>query len=320
MKRFIFTLALSLLLMAGTAFAGSAGWYVKDGENVSYYYDSSPGSNYNFLSNSPANPNPSVGNFAGGTGTGGTGGSVGPITNTNTATGGTGGAVNIGSSNPGINYGTVSTLSPSSSSNATGGNASATGGNAEVINNNNTVNNNKVKTDVRNTVKTDVKNDNKVNNDQNIAPVQSLTVEVPRQPVGIPMTGAPELNFGSGKQRDVTWKIPKFALWGIKNLDVNNDLITEVICFKDGIKFKKMYQTVLAEGKRIAQEGNTSDIRLQVIEIKSQKTWTTGGSLSGGGSGFVNESAIAGGGSIIPTVGRTKADFLYHVIFVRVAK
>lgn len=157
------------------------------------------------------------------------------------------------------------------------------------------------------------------NNDQTIAPTQQVIIETPRQPVGIPGSGVSELNFGNGKMSDATLKLPKFALWGISPLS-GKDMITEVLCIKANIKFKDMYKLVLEEGKKIAEKGKTNLIRYQIVEVESQKSWTTGGSLNGGGSGFVNGSAVAGGGSLIPQIGRTKADFLYHVIFVKVVK
>lgn len=339
MKRFIFMLVLSLFLMTGTVFAsGGNGWYIQNGTDQAYHFTSNPGSGWSFLTSGTSNPAPGVGNVSG---TGGTGYGLyqSPISIANgpgaLSPSATGGAVNIGSSNPGVNYGTVSTLSPSA-------NAAANGGNAEVVNNNT------VETTVRNNnsnviEKGAVKNTNRQRqdqeqqqkqdqeqqqgqiqgqaNNQNIAPTQSVVIETPPQPVGIPGSGVPELNFGNGKMTDVTLRLPKFALWGITLLNENKgDVIMEVLKVNANVPFKELYKEILKVGKVLGQKGNTSSIRLQIIEVESQKTWTSGGSLSGGASGFITGVATAIGGSLVPQVGRTTASFLYHILFVKVTR
>ena len=206
-------------------------------------------------------------------------------------------------------------------------------------------NKNVVVTDINNKVKVDttdvninknviekgaVKNDNvnqqKMNNDQTIAPVQTtdIVIEAPKQNLlGLPSQSVPEMNFGNGKMLDATSKLPNFAIYGIKPL--KDEAIMEVISIAANIKFKNLYKKVLDDAKSICALPRTvqsgANIRYQIIRAEAQKSWSTGGNLGGGGSGLASNGlgAGSGAGSLIPSWGGTKADDLFTVIFVKVA-
>jgi hypothetical protein len=159
------------------------------------------------------------------------------------------------------------------------------------------------------------------NNDQVIAPNQEVTFKSPTQLLNAPSQYVPELNFGTGRMKDVTFTMPNFAIYGIKKYA--GEMIVDVLNVNANVKFKNYYKAILADAKDIAgsKDFNSAAVRIQVICAEAQKTWTTGGNLGGAGS-VVSATGLGGGsgaGSIIPNWGGTKADDLFTIIFVKVA-
>jgi len=157
--------------------------------------------------------------------------------------------------------------------------------------------------------------------DQVAAPEQTVIIKSPTQLLNLPSSGVPELNFGNGRMYDATKQLPKFAIFGIKSLG-GDDMIMEVLIVNANVKFKNLYKAILSDAKEIANGGKKTliDVRYQVIRAEAQKSWHTGGSLGGGGSG-VSTTGLSGGagaGSIVPSFGGTKADDLFTIIFVQV--
>lgn len=159
------------------------------------------------------------------------------------------------------------------------------------------------------------------NNDQVVAPEQTVIIKSPVQLPNIPSSSVPELNFGNGRMYDTTKTLPKFAIFGIKPLG-GDDMIMEVLNVNANVKLKNLYKAILSDAKDVANSGKKTliDVRYQVIRVEAQKSWHTGGSLGGGGSG-VSTTGLSGGagaGSLVPSFGGTKADDLFTIIFVQV--
>ena len=162
-----------------------------------------------------------------------------------------------------------------------------------------------------------------MNNKQVIAPKQSIVIEAPKAGVGVgtvlPGQGVPELNFGAGSMRDVTLNMPKFAIYGF--LPYSGETIMEVLNVNANVKFKRVFNVILDDAKKIAKKGyKNGDVKILVFMAEAQKTWTTGGNLGAGGAGTIGTGAASLGGSIVPQWGGTKADPLFTIIFVKVAK
>lgn len=160
-----------------------------------------------------------------------------------------------------------------------------------------------------------------MNNRQEIKPVQEVTFKSPTPLLSPPSQGVPELNFGTGRMKDVTAIIPNFAIYGIKKY--TGEMIVDILNVNANIKFKNYYKAILNGARDLAEtKGFNSDtVKIQVICAEAQKTWTTGGNLGGAGS-ILSPTGLAGGsgaGSIIPQFGGTKADDLYTIIFLKVA-
>jgi len=156
------------------------------------------------------------------------------------------------------------------------------------------------------------------NNEQVINPVQSIVFEKPYAPAPS-VSSPPELNFGNGRMTDVTSRFPKFALFGIRPLG-REDVIMEVLSVTANEPFKKIYKTILSDAKSVAEsQKGIIKIRYQIIEAEAQKSWTTGGSIGGAGTGTLGTAGVGASGGLFPQVGGTKAHFLYTVIFVKVS-
>lgn len=148
------------------------------------------------------------------------------------------------------------------------------------------------------------------NNDQEIAPVQTVTIKTERPLVAIPTTSIPELNFGNGHMIDVGKMLPKFK--GVTLLK-DGDTIHTVVDVVANVPFKKLYKTILALAKDHTVQN--SYMRFQVIRAEGQKSWNFGVPLSGGGS---NTAGIAGSASSATSIGGTKAHNLFTVMVVNV--
>jgi len=156
---------------------------------------------------------------------------------------------------------------------------------------------------------------NKQNNKQNNTQKTDILIEAPKQALlGVPMVGVAELNFGAGK---VDWNfatsLPRIGIPELKPSEV----VKEVLESTCNVKFKNYLSTALKMKK--AQMPLGYNVRLIVVKAEAQKSWTTGGALSGGGSG-INNAGIgsAAGGSLVPSFGGTKADDLYTIIIVKI--
>jgi hypothetical protein len=160
------------------------------------------------------------------------------------------------------------------------------------------------------------------NNGQVIAPKQTVLFESPTPLPNLPSQYVPELNFGTGRMRDVTEKMPNFAIYGIKKYA--GEVILDVLNVNANVKFKNYYRAVLSDAKDLSYSKGfkSSEVRIQVICAEAQKTWTTGGNLGGAMTGL-SGSGLSGGsgaGSIVPQFGGTKADDLFTIIFFKVAQ
>ena len=151
------------------------------------------------------------------------------------------------------------------------------------------------------------------NNEQTIAPTQTVTIKTEKPFVNIPSVGTPELNFGNGRMLDASKMLPKFK--GVTLLK-DGDVIHTVVDMVANVPFKKLYKTIL----RLSNENvvQAPYMRFQIIRAEGQKSWTSGGSLSGGGTGVVGATGMAGGGSLIPSIGGTKAHDLFTILVVNV--
>ena len=239
--------------------------------------------------------------------------STSTATATATGNGGAGGAGGVGGTvvigNTGTNfYGSQPVLSPSAS--ATGGTANATIEKGAIQNNNSNLNVNTNVFDQTNTFKPTNNNTNlnindptfnnkptfnnsnkqsqgqiqgqSQNNKQIIAPVQE--VNTPQSLLPVPSQTVPGLFFGSGHMKDITNSMPNFAIFGIARY--NGEAILDVLNVNANVKFKNYFKAVIDDAKGIAgtKGFKSSDIKIIVICAEAQKSWTTGGTLGGGGS------------------------------------
>lgn len=251
-----------------------------------------------------------------------TGGSVGAITNTNTANGGAGGNATGGNAvnrvridnNPTI--APVITVKPEINTDIKNTNTNV-GINTNINDVKNTNSNTIAKDAIKNT-NTNINGQTQgqvqgQNNGQEIAPVQTTTIITERPFVQIPTVGVPEMNFGNGRMVDASKMLPKFK--GVALLK-DGDTIHTVVDVVANVPFKKLYKTILTLAKDNAVQAPY--MRFQIIRAEGQKSWTTGGALSGGGSGMQGASGVAGGGSLIPSIGGTKAHDLFTIVVVNV--
>jgi hypothetical protein len=145
-----------------------------------------------------------------------------------------------------------------------------------------------------------------------VAPVQEVNIENPRPYLGAPSVGPAELNFGQGK---VDWNfanlLPKV---GIPILGANEE-VKEVLDTTANVPIKRLLPTALKMKK--AQMPLGYNVRLIIVKAEAQKSWTSGGSVSGAGS-YVGNAGSAASGSFVPSVGGTKAHDLYTLIIVKV--
>jgi hypothetical protein len=159
------------------------------------------------------------------------------------------------------------------------------------------------------------------NNKQTIAPVQKVLFEAPTPLLGSPSQMVPELNFGTGRMKDVTSLMPNFALYGIKKY--GGEPILDVPIVDANVKFKNYYRATITHAKDLASEKGfkSENYRVQVICAEAQKTWQLGANAVGAGSGLAS-SGLGGGsgmGGFGPTWAGTKADDLFTIIFFKVA-
>lgn len=158
------------------------------------------------------------------------------------------------------------------------------------------------------------------NNDQTIAPIQSINIEAPKRvAVGTAPqdAGQSELSFIAPNERDVTTILPSFGCGTIKKLTAK-DCIVGVVWQSNDIKFKDLYKEVLKGVRSDEVMKSKVAIRYQIWEAASAKSWTTGGNLSGNGIGQTGTALIGGSAGIFPQVGRSKSSNLYTIIFVQV--
>jgi hypothetical protein len=151
----------------------------------------------------------------------------------------------------------------------------------------------------------------------------SINIEAQKQNlIGLPSLGSvPELNFGSGRMKDVTSTMPNFAIFGIKKYA--GELIMDVLNVNANVKFKNYFKAVIDDAKDLAAAKGfkSKEVRIMVICAEAQKSWNTGGNIGGGGSGLASNGlgGGSGAGSLVPSFGGTKADDLFTIIFVKVA-
>lgn len=151
------------------------------------------------------------------------------------------------------------------------------------------------------------------NNEQTISPIQTVTIKTEKPFANIPSVGVPELNFGNGSIIKMSSHLPRFK--GVTLL-ASGDTIHTIIDIAANVPFKKLYKTILKMARENAIQAPY--LRFQVTMMEGQKSWTTGGSLAGGGTGLLGATGVAGGGSLIPSVGGTKAHPLFTIIAVNV--
>lgn len=141
-----------------------------------------------------------------------------------------------------------------------------------------------------------------------------VNIENPQQYLAIPSVGVAELNFGNGNMvLNIAKALPKFGI----PLLTPEDEIKEIVDITANVPFKKLYKTILEMKKD--QEPLGYNVKIQIVMMEGQKSWTTGGSVSGAGS-YVGNAGSAGSASLIPSVGGTKAQPLFTIILVKVTR
>lgn len=141
----------------------------------------------------------------------------------------------------------------------------------------------------------------------------TVTITNERPLLGYNTSNVPELNFGNGRLiLDIAQSLPMF---GIPLLSTK-DTIKEVVDVTANITFKNLYKTILKMKK--SQMPLVYNLKMQIVMVEGQKTWTTGGSLSGGGAGSFTQGGASAGASLVPQIGGTKAHPLFTVIFVKI--
>jgi hypothetical protein len=157
----------------------------------------------------------------------------------------------------------------------------------------------------------------KQNNDQTIAPSQTMTI-MPNLPSAPGQGQGTWLSYIHGGQRDVTAGFPQFVT-KIKALSAD-DVVSQVLYISANNKFKNIYDVAISgTNKVLGMKWPLERIRRQVVEVDAQKSWNTSGNIAGSGSAFTGPTSGAGAlTSIIPAVGGAKVQELYTVVFVLV--
>ena len=211
------------------------------------------------------------------------------------------------------------TLIPSGS---TGG----TGGSADVDVNNVNTNTNRNDVDIRNNNLNTNKNTNiqgqiginvqeqEVNNDQTIAPVQSIVIEAPERPLlptpVVQGIAIPQLSFGEVKMISPMATDARLKEW-------NGEVIVSVVVSKKTTAGKVIKKAIDLTEKANQKEDLTK-CRVIWMAAPSTKMWSTGGNISVGGANTVGTGGMSGAGGLIPSYGRMTADTIIYMVIVRV--
>ncbi len=156
-----------------------------------------------------------------------------------------------------------------------------------------------------------------VNNGQTISPIQETKIEIenPKQFLSTPgseVNPIPQLTYGNVKMIDV------HTIDARVKVLTKGDIILSVKSTKT-TKIQCLYETIIKGIQKLNGEGNNLwNIRIVVWSKNSVRMWSTGGQISGGGSGILGTTGIAGVLGIFPTFGRMTADDLFIVQFVQV--
>jgi hypothetical protein len=155
------------------------------------------------------------------------------------------------------------------------------------------------------------------NNDQVIAPSQSINIETPRSLLAAPNTNGVELNYFSGGKRDVTSVFPKFVTKDVLPIS-SKDVIYRVFSVTANVKFKNLYNKAIDDmTKAIADKWPKERIRYSIVEFDAMKSWNTGGNMGGAGSALTGPtSGVSGAAGIIPSFGGSKVDPLYTITII----
>jgi len=222
--------------------------------------------------------------------------------------------------NTGINYGSVNSPAANASTGAITNNNTATIQTGAVkVDNKNTNTNFNTNLNSNDNKNTNINEGNKQKQGQEQGQSQvnegnTVSIVNERALLAIPTAGVPEVNFGAGK---MDWNfgtlLPKVGITVL----TSNDVVKEVLDTTANIKAKNLLPTLLKMKK--AQMPLCYNVRLIIIKAEAQKSWTTGGSMSGGGSGISPQGVgSAAGASLVPSFGGTKADDLYTAILVKI--
>lgn len=156
-----------------------------------------------------------------------------------------------------------------------------------------------------------------MNNGQVISPEQrtDITIENPKPFLPAPnaeVNQIPQLSYGSKLPIEIYSSDAR-----VKSL-IKGDIIVSVKLTKT-TKSQGLYDTIIKGIQKLNGDGNNlNNIRMVVWYKNSVKMWSTGGQISGAGSGVLGTTGIAGIAGIFPSYGRMTADDLYIVQFVQV--
>lgn len=152
------------------------------------------------------------------------------------------------------------------------------------------------------------------NNNQTIAPSQSIVIEAPERPllqtpIVIPNI-IPQLSFGEVKQVASIPVDARLKEW--KNEIILNEVASTTT------KAKKLFKRTVDIVRDASQKEDLRNCRIITLMHPSTKMWSLGTVVSGGGAGVVGTTGISGMGGVLPSYGRMTADTVVDIIIVRV--
>jgi hypothetical protein len=249
---------------------------------------------------------------------------MGPVT----ATGGAGGqggqgGTGIGIGGTGIGIGGNAAVIGSGNSNNSNKNTN-TNMNTNLNSNKNTNTNTNVNNNTNNNTNTAINEGNTQDQSQDqkqgqaqgqsqINEGNTVNIKNERAFMGVNAVGPAELNYGMGK---VDWYyadyLPKVGI----PLYSPKEVIKEVVDVTANVPIKKLIKKMLK--MKAACAPICFNDRILITKAEAQKSWTTGGSVGGGGAYNGNAMGGAGQASLVPSVGGTKAHDLYTIQIVKV--
>jgi len=152
------------------------------------------------------------------------------------------------------------------------------------------------------------------NNNQTIAPSQSVVIEAPERPllqtpIVIPNL-IPQLSFGEVEVVSPIITDARLREW-------KGEIIISIVDQEKTTVGKMIKKTV----ELVNDAGRKEDLtkcRIICLSHPSTKMWSTGGSMTVGGSNTVGTGGMSGAGGLFPSYGRMTADTVIDIVIVRV--